>query len=466
MEIKKRVKTVEPTKDNGIPKITKQYLKDLCESLEMYTTPHLNDSLYLSNKGFNKIENLEDYYNLKALYFDNNAFAKIENLDKLTELRCLYLHNNAIDRIEGLDALHHLNTLNLAHNKIRRVENLGMLYELNNLNLGYNNLTDKESLEGLLDCPHLTQLNLESNQLSLDEADLYSVLSRLSGLKVLYLKGNPLVAKIRHYRKRVIAELQTLTYLDDRPVNDEERRLALQWMRGGEVEEQAERARIKAEKEKRHKNYIEEIRQARQETKNRRKEHLVHYKAQLEQENRRNIQDKEARVYELSEAQETYYDRLEQEGYKASEAKEDDETAIQSGKYKIDMLDRSIKANDMQIKLIDDAIVNIDNEVEVKQPEPSIDSVSSEIDLELIDVEKLLGDKEECRDDCLEWTKQVDLELQRTLEECEFDFERAARVLNDRFKNNVDLSEEQVRKRWTHICVRKVERAKDMEELD
>lgn len=466
MEIKKRLKQIEPSKEKGIPVITKLYLKDLCESLEMYTTPHLNDRLYLSNKGFNKMENLEEYFNIKALYFDSNAFSVIENIEKLTELRCLYLHNNSIDRIEGVDSLVHLNTLNLAHNKIKKVENLGTLYELNNLNLGFNLLSDKESLEGLLECPHLTQLNIEANQINLDEEELFSILSKLVNLKVLYLKGNPIVGKIKNYRKRVVAELQTLNYFDDRPVKEEERRLAYHWKLAGEAGEQAERQRIKDEKDRKYKSYIEEVKEAREEAKSRRRNHLMTYKEQLENEKKENAESKVSTAEKLQESENNYRRRLEEDGYKESEDKEDDETQIQSGHYKVDMLDRSIKANEMQIKLINEAIGNLDNDLEVKQPEPSIDKVNNETNLEIVDIEKLLGNRHEQTEQNLEWTRQIEEELQQILERCEFDFEKAAETFNDKYKHNVQLNEGQVRRKWTEIIIRKSDKINHMEELD
>ena len=51
--------------------------------------------------------------------------------------------------------------------------------------------------------------------------------------QVIYLKGNPIVSKFSHYRKRLITALPSLAYLDDRPVFEQERRLSAAWVRGG-----------------------------------------------------------------------------------------------------------------------------------------------------------------------------------------------------------------------------------------
>ena len=64
---------------------------------------------------------------------------------------------------------------------------------------------------------------------------------------MLYLKGNPVVSRVSHYRKRLVAAIGRLSYLDDRPVFEPERRLCAAWVRGGAEEERAERGRLKAE---------------------------------------------------------------------------------------------------------------------------------------------------------------------------------------------------------------------------
>ncbi len=53
----------------------------------------------------------------------------------------------------------------------------------------------------------------------------------MPNLKVLYLQGNPVVKRIPFYRKFVIGRLRGLTYLDDRPVFDDERQRCDVWMK-------------------------------------------------------------------------------------------------------------------------------------------------------------------------------------------------------------------------------------------
>lgn len=72
--------------------------------------------------------------------------------------------------------------------------------------------------------------------------------THLPQVSVLYLHGNPLLRGLKQYRRHMIVGLPSLTYLDERPIFSEERRVVEAWARGGEAEESAERSKIREEK--------------------------------------------------------------------------------------------------------------------------------------------------------------------------------------------------------------------------
>jgi dynein assembly factor 1 len=195
--------------------MTKPFLKKLCKDNNLYTTPSINDKLYLHYKGFRRIENLEEYTGVRALWLEGNGLSVIEGLETLKELRSLYLHENLIDKIQGLDNLTELDSLNLSKNFVKKIENLSHCSKLTSLNLAHNVLTSVESLEHVLEVPSLQTLDIQSNKI--DDPGVVDIFSRMPDLRVLYLQGNPVVKAIPHYRKTIISRCPHLRYLDDRP---------------------------------------------------------------------------------------------------------------------------------------------------------------------------------------------------------------------------------------------------------
>lgn len=66
----------EPERDQyGHPILTNRYLRELfrTEWKKYYRTPELNEKLYLHFKGFSKMQNLEQFTQLKCLYFEGNG---------------------------------------------------------------------------------------------------------------------------------------------------------------------------------------------------------------------------------------------------------------------------------------------------------------------------------------------------------------------------------------------------------
>eukprot|EP00818_Percolomonas_sp_WS_P006318 CAMPEP_0117439324 /NCGR_PEP_ID=MMETSP0759-20121206/2507_1 /TAXON_ID=63605 /ORGANISM="Percolomonas cosmopolitus, Strain WS" /LENGTH=394 /DNA_ID=CAMNT_0005231037 /DNA_START=8 /DNA_END=1192 /DNA_ORIENTATION=- len=251
------------------PQLTPQFIKNLCKQQNLYQTPHLNDKLYLHHKGLRNLDShgaLLPYTNLRALWLEGNALKSLSGaLQHLKQLRCLYLHQNLIEDISGLEGLEELRTLNLSQNRLSRIE-AGTLSTwcpmLNNLNLAQNKFVSIEDLGDLCNLEHLSVLDLSDNKIDGDEETLVdNFLSKLKSLSVLYLKGNPVVNRIRSYRKVLISRIKTLQYIDDRPVFDDERRCAEAWALGGVKAEQEERKLILQEKRDKEKQDLNNFRE-------------------------------------------------------------------------------------------------------------------------------------------------------------------------------------------------------------
>ena len=253
----------EEEEDENHPRLSRRYIdKLLCSDFRQYYRTHeLNEILYLHFKGFEKIENLHTFTNLKVLYMEGNAIKKIEGLDKCVNLTSLYLHQNVIEKIEGLDNLVNLYNLNLSDNLISKIENLKGCVKLSNLLLKRNRI----GFNGLEDVKGLLELNEEVSVIDISDNHIKETeivddyLAKIPKLRVIYLSGNECVRKISNYRKTLIAKLKDIRYIDDRPVFDDERRFALAFAKGGLEEERKERALYRKEQQEKEEKRIKDF---------------------------------------------------------------------------------------------------------------------------------------------------------------------------------------------------------------
>ena len=137
----------------------------------------------------------------------------------------------------------------MSDNLIKKIENLKGLTSLSNLLIKRNRIGIKglEDLYGLLELgKEFSVLDISDNLID-DPKIVDEILTKFIDLRVIYLKGNDVVRKIPNYRKTLITKIDSLKYIDDKPIFEDEKRFALAFSRGGYEEEKKERARYREE---------------------------------------------------------------------------------------------------------------------------------------------------------------------------------------------------------------------------
>ena len=121
---------------------------------------------------------------IKYLNLAGNDIAKIDNLDAFTSLEKLVLSFNRITKMEGLN-IETLKWLDLSSNLLTRISPLDGLQSLERCYLSDNLLDRLDDVGNFLSCPHLTDLQLHGNPISVQQDFRIRVIRSVPGLMLL-----------------------------------------------------------------------------------------------------------------------------------------------------------------------------------------------------------------------------------------------------------------------------------------
>lgn len=121
-----------------------------------------------------------------------------------------------------------LKYLNVSSNNISKIDDISILHALESLVLKENYLSKPDSIQNVIYMKSLLELDLSMNKINCNLEGILEVLSSCKSLKILSLKGNPVVTT-KHYRKLVISKCLRLTRLDGNKICKEERCRCTAW---------------------------------------------------------------------------------------------------------------------------------------------------------------------------------------------------------------------------------------------
>ncbi|CAG0890970.1 unnamed protein product [Darwinula stevensoni] len=149
----------------------------------------------------------DDQMNASTLILNHNEIPRLENLDNYGNLRKLLISHNSVTRMYGVSRLYTLHILDLSFNNISSIEGLRDLKHLQRLSLAGNNLKSVAHLNTNI---HLTYLDLSSNCIS-QVADL----KNMKQLKVLLLHDNQ-INDLKFCERYLPDHIETLTLANNR----------------------------------------------------------------------------------------------------------------------------------------------------------------------------------------------------------------------------------------------------------
>ena len=115
--------------------MTKEWLRSNCRETGGYTSPLLNESLYLHFKGFTRIQHLEEYTAVRSIFLEGNGIEELDGLENCVQLRCLFAQQNFIMAISPTLPIS-ITSLNVSYNNLGKLGNLARLKNLQTLSVG------------------------------------------------------------------------------------------------------------------------------------------------------------------------------------------------------------------------------------------------------------------------------------------------------------------------------------------
>ncbi|XP_076112416.1 leucine-rich repeat and coiled-coil domain-containing protein 1-like [Mytilus galloprovincialis] len=182
----------------------------------MYDTD--GHELCLIDSGVKSLLNVPIRPNLQVINLHSNFIQRIENLQNVYQLKHLDLSSNQLTYIEGLEGLASLRTLNLSCNFLSDVRGLAGLRSLVKLNLSHNQIEDVSGFKSLHGSDYrLTHLELHGNKL-VSRKHVIQCLSGCVNLRQLTLDvdstPNPL-CNHSEYRQEILKGLPQIQSLDN-----------------------------------------------------------------------------------------------------------------------------------------------------------------------------------------------------------------------------------------------------------